>query len=272
MTGAPVHKAKPWIEPLARMGYAARALVYLIIGVFAFLSAIGGVEKKGSRDALRTLFEQPFGEIIVWLMVAGLAGYVAWRAVQALLDTDGHGIGPKGLAIRAGLLVSAFTYATIAIYALSLLGVFAGGSGGGGSGSTVADFVDGAIGQRNVSLGLAIVVFGVACAHFWKAFKRKYADRFDAGPQAMAIIDPISIVGLTARGFVFAVISFLFLLRFVNAEDSGEHPGLEEALSYVQSLPGGAWLLAATGAGLVAFAAYSAIEARWRRIRINSAV
>lgn len=266
-----MHKARPWIEPLARMGYAARALVYLIIGVFACLSAVGAGEKKGSRDALRTLLEQPFGEAIVWLMVAGLAGYVAWRAVQALLDTDGHGIGPKGLAIRAGLLVSASTYATIALYALSLLGVFAADSGGGEGGSSVTDLVNGAIGQRNVSLGLALVVFGVACAHVWKAVRRKYADRFDAGPEAMAIIDPISIVGLTARGFVFAVISFLFLLRFLNAEETGEHPGLKEALSHVQSLPGGTWLLAATGVGLVAFAAYSAIEARWRRIRVSAA-
>ena len=54
----------------------------------------------------------------------------------------------------------------------------------------------------------------------------------------------------------------------VNAEGAEDRPGLEEALNYVQSLPAGAYLLAATGIGLVAFAAYSAIEARWRRIRV----
>lgn len=260
--------ARTWIKPLARMGYGARGLVYLIIGIFALLAAIGGGEKKGSKDALRTLLEQPFGEAIVWLMVAGLAGYVIWRLVQAFLDPDGHGTDPKGLAIRAGLLVSAFTYSTIALFALSLLGVLAGGDGGGGSGGSLANAVATVVGQHYVSLGLAIAVFGVACAHAWKAVRRKYADHFDAGPDAMAIIDPVSITGLLARGFVLAVIAFLFLLRFLNAEGAEDRPGLEEALNYVQSLPAGAFLLAATGIGLIAFAAYSAIEARWRRIRV----
>lgn len=259
--------ARTWIDPLARMGYGARGLVYLIIGMFALLAAIGAGEEKGSRDALRTLLEQPFGEGIVWLMVAGLMGYVIWRLVQAFLDPDGHGTGPKGLAIRAGLLVSAFTYGTIALYALSLLGVLAGGGGDGGS-APIAGAVAAAVGQRYVSLVLAIVVFGVACAHAWKAIRRKYADHFDAGPKAMAIIHPVSIAGLLARGFVLAVIAFLFLLRFLNAEGAEDRPGLEEALNYVQSLPAGAFLLAATGIGLMAFAAYSAIEARWRRIRV----
>jgi len=260
--------ARNWIMPLARMGYGARGLVYLIIGIFALLAAIGSGEKKGSKDALRTLLGQPFGEGIVWLMVAGLAGYVIWRLVQAFLDPDGHGTDPKGLAIRTGLVVSAFTYSTIALYALSLLGVLSGDSGGGGSGGPIAGAVAAAVGQRYVSLGLAIVIFGVACAHAWKAVRRKYADHFDAGPDAMAIIHPVSIAGLLARGFVLAVIAFLFLLRFLNAEGAEDRPGLEEALNYVQSLPAGAFLLAATGIGLVAFAAYSAIEARWRRIRV----
>jgi hypothetical protein len=261
-------KARKWIMPLARMGYGARALVYLIIGIFALLAAIGGGEKKGSKDALRTLLEQPFGEAIVWLMVVGLAGYVIWRLVQAILDPDGHGTDPKGLAIRGGLLVSAFTYSTIALFALSLLGVLAGGGGDGGSGGSIAKAVSAVVGQHYVSLGLAIAIFGVACAHVWKAVRRKYADHFDASPDAMAVIDPVSITGLLARGFVLAVIAFLFLLRFLNAEGAEDRPGLEEALNYVQSLPGGAFLLAATGIGLIAFAAYSAIEARWRRIRV----
>jgi len=265
-------KAGNWIKWAARMGYAARGLVYFIIGLFAVLAAIGAAEKKGSKDALRTLFDQPFGTAIVWCLVAGLAGYVSWRLIQGLLDTDRHGRTPKGLAIRAGLLVSAFTYATLAVYALSLLGVFAGGSGGGSGGQRVAPFLSGIVAQRYVSLALGLVILGVAGAHVWKAVRQKYEDHFDAGEDAMAIIHPVSMAGLIARGFVLAVIALLFFYRFASAEQSGGRPGLEDALTFFQGLPGGAFLLAAIGLGLIAFSAYSFIEARWRRINVGHAV
>lgn len=263
---------RSWMKPLARMGYGARGLVYFIIGLFAILAAIGSGEEKGSKDALQKLLEQPFGAVIVWCLVAGLAGYVIWRLVQSLADADGHGTGPKGLAIRAGLLASAFTYATLALYALSMLGVLSGGGGGGTDGgqNAVASALNGIIGQRFVSLGFGLIMLGVAGAHFWKAAKRKYADHFKAGESAMAVIHPISMVGLAARGFVLAIIALLFFYRFSSADQSSGTPGLKEALGFVQSLPAGAILLAATGLGLLAFSAYSFIEARWRRINITA--
>lgn len=263
--------ARDWIRWAARTGYAARGLVYFIIGLFAFLAATGGGEEKGSKDALRTLLGQPFGTAIVWCLVAGLAGYVLWRLIQSLLDTDRHGHSPKGLAIRAGLLASAFTYATLAVYALSLLGVFSGGGDGGSGEQTVAPFLSGLVGQRFVALALGSIVLGVAAAHVWKAVRQKYDDRFDAGEAAMTVIHPIAMAGLFARGFVLAVIALLFFYRFASAEQSDSTPGLEEALQFVQDLPGGTVLLAATGAGLIAFSAYSFIEARWRRINTSAA-
>ena len=266
-----MQRIRDWFKPLARMGYGARALVYAIIGLFALLAATGAGEEKSSRDALRTLLEQPFGEAIVWCLVAGLAGYVLWRLVQSLADADRHGTGAKALAIRAGLLASAFTYAALAVYALSLLGVFAGDTGGGSGGSgggAAASVLAGIVGQRVVSLVLGAVMLGVAGAHFWKAARRKYAEHFDAGEDAMRFIHPVSMIGLSARGFVLAVIAVLFFYRSASAGRSSGSPGLEDALGFVQALPGGAVLLMATGLGLMAFSAYSFSEARWRRINL----
>ena len=123
-----------WIKPLARAGYFARGTVYVIIGLFALLAAVGSADSKDGKGALEALLEQPFGSVIVWLLIVGLAGYVIWRVIQSVFDTDRHGIGPRGLAIRGGLLASAITYATLAVFALSLLGVFSGGRNGGSGG------------------------------------------------------------------------------------------------------------------------------------------
>ncbi|TCD15305.1 DUF1206 domain-containing protein [Oricola cellulosilytica] len=266
--------AKPWIKPLARMGYAARGLVYFIIGLFAILAAAGAAQEKDSRGALQTLLEQPFGTVLVAVLILGLVGYVVWRLIQGIMDTDDHGTGAKGMAVRGGLLVSAFTYATLALLALDMLGVIPGSGGGsgssGGSGS-LSDFVAGFVGESIVSLGLAIIFLGVAGAHFWKAFKQKYAEHFEANEDAMKVIHPVSITGLAARGFVFAIIAVLFFYRFLNAGDSGDTPGLKDALEFVQGMPAGQYLLAATGIGLLAFSAYSFAESRWRRINVEDA-
>lgn len=265
MTSGDKIKLKPWIEPLARMGYSARGVIYLIIGVFAVLAAIGSGEEKGSKDALHTLLAQPFGTILVWVLIAGLAGYIIWRLVQATLDSDDHGTGVKALAIRGGLLVSALTYGTLAVYALSLMGVLSGG-GSGNSKGQVAGYLASFIGSAAVSLGLGIIVLGVAGAHFWKAYKRKYAGHFDRDAAKMKFVHSVSIIGLTARGLVFVVFAVMFYYRFLNADDSTSDPSLKSALQFVQELPFGWILLFLLGLGLIAFSAYSFAEARWRRI------
>ncbi len=54
------------LEILAHCGYVARGIVYCVIGVFAFLAAVGrGGGVRGSTGALQTLLHQPFGEALV---------------------------------------------------------------------------------------------------------------------------------------------------------------------------------------------------------------
>jgi hypothetical protein len=213
-----VEDAKPWVKPLARMGYSARGVVYLIIGGLAFLAAIGsGGGQTDTEGAVQTLLNQPFGTFLLWVLVVGLAGYVLWRLIQSFMDTDNHGLDAKGLAVRAGLLASAITYTTLLLYTLSLIGVFSSGGSSGGSGP-VRDTIAGFIGSHYVSLLLAIVFLGVAIAHWIKAYKEKYAKYFKADPQTMRYIHPVSKIGLTAQGIVLAVIALLLFYRFQSAD------------------------------------------------------
>lgn len=261
---------RSWIKPLARAGYASRGLIYSIVSLFAFLAAIGQSGTENTKGALERILQQPFGNIMVFLLVVGLIGYVLWRLVQSLFDTDGHGFSPKGLAVRAGLLASAFTYGTLALFAVSRLGAGLGTDEHGGIGR-YADAISAIVGANYVALGFCLVLFGVACAHFWKAWTGKYQDHFKADEAAMKVIHPISKIGLSARGVVFLILSLLSFYRFLSFEDGPEKPGLKDALAFVQGLPFGSWLLTAIGIGLMAFAAYSVIEAIWRRINVEDA-
>jgi len=84
---------------LARSGFAARAVVYGIIGALALEVALGeGGTTANQQGAFETIVRQPAGTVLLVLVAIGLAGYALWRLLHALL---GHGPrsrtrGPSG--------------------------------------------------------------------------------------------------------------------------------------------------------------------------------
>lgn len=252
--------------PFARAGYAARGLIYTIIGLFAVLAALGNGDKKDAKGALQTLLENTAGDLLAWVLIVGLASYALWRLTQAMLDTDNHGHDMKGLAIRAGLLVSAGVYAALTVYTFALWSGSGSGGSGSGGGNQLAATLAGFVGSRVVAWTLAAVFAGVGIAHVAKAVKERYARFFEAGSNEMKIVHPLAKTGLVARGIVFWVIAILFVYRGISVGEGSGNPGLGAALEFIQDLPAGNILLFLTGAGLLCFAAYSFAEAIWRRI------
>ena len=98
-----VRQAAPWVQRLARLGYAAKGLVYVIIGAVAAQAAFGGRQVEGSEGALVTILRQPFGRVLLGIVALGLAGFVLWRLVQAALDPEHKGTDAGGAAKRVGM-------------------------------------------------------------------------------------------------------------------------------------------------------------------------
>ncbi|HET9962191.1 MAG TPA: DUF1206 domain-containing protein [Nitrospiraceae bacterium] len=261
-----VREMREWFRTLARAGYAARGLIYSVIGFFAALAAIGSGEAMGSRDALMLLLSSGAGRVLAYALIAGFVFYALWRLVQAGFDTDRHGTDAKGLAIRGGLLVSGLIYAGLASYTWSLA-LGASRQGGGNSGEW-AQMLAGFVGGRWIAAGLALALAGVGTAHIVKAVRERYAKYLDADDRAMKAIHPIAKTGLIARGAVFLVTAFLFATRSFRG---GEEASLKTALEFVQGLPLGWLLLSLAGIGLIAFAIYSFAEAIYRRINVEEA-
>lgn len=258
---------------LARFGYAARGVVYVIVGALAVTAAIGGGGRTtDTKGAVQTLLAQPLGYVLVALIAIGLVAFSLWRATQAIADADRHGTGAKGLTIRGGLLVSAVTHLLLAVFAASLVlgdGGASGGSSGDGSTQTwTAWLMAKPFGRWLVGL-VGVAVIGAGLAQIVKGWTAKFEKRLQVDQSKLRWATPISRFGLLARGFVFLIIGGFIALAAYNY-DPQQARGLAGALETLQGQPYGQILLAVVALGLVAFGLYCFIEAAWRRVGIGS--
>lgn len=257
----------PWLGPLARFGYAARGVVYAVVGLLAIQTAFGGRgQTTGQEGALQRIAEQ--SRILLVLITIGLAGYALWRFVQAVLDPENKGTDPKGMAQRLMMVASGIVYSGLAITAARLAsGGGGGGTGGEGSQGFTADLMSKPFGRWLVVLGgLAVIVAGLY--QLKEAYTKKFRDRLqlqkmNADEQRLAT--HTGQLGLSARGIVFLITGW-FLIQAGLRFDSSQARGLGGALETLASQPHGPWLLGLVALGLIAYGAYSFLQARYRRI------
>jgi hypothetical protein len=253
-------------EGLARAGYGARGLVYCLVGGLALLAALGsGGQAGGSRSALATLLDQPFGRVILAVVALGLAGFAAWRVVEGLTDADRRGGSGKALAIRAAHVLSGGVYGGLA---LAAAGMALGRGRGQGEDQAARDWtawlLEQPLGQWLVGL-IGLVIVGTGLGFASRAWRGRVTDRLalDAGTRRWAV--PMGRLGFAARGLVFVLIGG-FLLLAAYQGTSSEVKGLGGALQSLRAQPYGWVLLGVTAAGLFAFGAFGLVQALYRRI------
>src|SRR5829696_6142213 len=106
----------PWVERLARVGYSAKALLYITIGYLASRAALGeGGRVTDTQGALKTVQTASYGEAILFIVAAGLLGYGVWRLVEAVLDPERRGTGLKGILLRLGFAARGLFHAGLGI-------------------------------------------------------------------------------------------------------------------------------------------------------------
>jgi uncharacterized membrane protein YuzA (DUF378 family) len=253
-----------WVVMLARLGYVAKGIVYIIVGLLAVRTAMGeGGQTTGSQGALRSVAGQPFGQTMLWLIGLGLFGYALWRFIQAGLDPEHKGTDASGLAARIGYAASGVIHAGLALYAIRL--AMGDGGGGGGQQTLTSKVLANPFGQVVVGLaGLAVIGYGVKAAY--RAYKRKYRDKVRFGQldaRARGLVDKAGRLGLSARAVVFGLIG-VFLLRAAVQSDPSEARGLEGALDTLAGSSYGPWLLGLVAVGLVCYGVFSIVKGRYR--------
>ncbi len=259
---------QPWVEGLARFGYIVRGVLYIVVGILALQAALGrggGTTDKGG--AIATIGGQPFGTFLLVLVIIGLAGYSAWGFIRAIFDPLKRGTDPKGLAQRAGYIVSALTYVALIFPTVRFL-LHESNNNNGGSNDWTASFISNPFGQWLVVF-LGVVGIGGGLGQLWTAFSADFQKDLKYGEMshnAQTWARRLGRAGYTARGIIFAMGGF-FLAKAALDYNPKEAKGLDGALATLAQQPYGPWLLGAVALGLIAFGIYSILSARWIKMR-----
>lgn len=267
----PVRRATSglWFARLARLGYAAKGLVYFIVGFLAAQAAFGtGGRTTDSSGALTTIVTQPFGKFLLFVVTIGIIGYVLLRIAQTILDPENAGekMDAKRIFKRLGYAFSALAYSALAVTAVKLI-IGSGGSSGNATEDWTARFLAQPFGRWLVGLA-GVIVIGVGFSYLYQAYKAKFRrhlklSQMSGAEQTWAV--RLGRFGIAARGIVFAIIGF-FLIQAAKQSDATQAKGFGEALAILAQQPFGPWMLGIVALGLIAYGIYSVVEARYREI------
>ena len=235
-----------------RLGFAARGLVYLLIGLLA-LSA--GGRKNGPEGAFDLLQDQPMGAPILYLAALGLLAYALYRVSSLLFDIEGYGTRGKGVAYRVGHGASGAAHLALAWTAFQFAqGGQDSGNQAQGAAGTLLSFPFGSLVLGVIGLGFVVA----AVMQAKSAVEGRLND--EIAPDAPAIVRPLGRLGYAARAVVFAVIGWS-LLQSAWFSSTAEVKSLGEA---VGSLADNGTLYTLVAAGLMLFGLFSLLLARYR--------
>lgn len=260
-----------WVQNLARLGYAAIGVVYILVGALAVRVAFGSGQSAPDKDiALLEILHAPFGRILLWIVAVGLFGYLIWRLIEAFADLKNKGNGAKGLAVRTGYAISGLIYGSLGLQAARLaMGQSQGQAQGQGNGPQdwTAKLLQQPFGPWLVGIA-GVIVIGAGVYQIYKGWSDKFKD--DLAMRQMSDAERkgatwAAHLGLGAQGIVLGLIGW-FLIQAALTFNPNQARGLGGALNSLANQPYGPWLLAIMAIGLAAYGVYSLVLARYSRL------
>lgn len=247
---------------LARIGFAGRGLVYVLVGAFAAAAALGlGKQPHGLMDAVQAVTGSQLRLILAAAIGIGLACLTAYFALVGTWKCL-RGQGSRRWLFAGGMLGDAVVYGAVMI---SVLGLLVGWQPDGEREAQVwtvwlfakpfGRVLVGAIGFLIVACGVGVVAWVVTT---------DIDDDVDLPEDQKRFIEPIGRCGLAGRGVGILLVGIYWVAAAIHVDPSKAHE-LGGALEATQQHATGWLLLLALAVAFIASAVFDFVEALYHR-------
>jgi hypothetical protein len=254
---------------MVRTGFVARGLTYGVIGALSLALAAGagtGGTAPDQQGALALIAGAPAGQVALVAICVGLLGYALWKLAQGFFGHGPEGGGSAEPKDRVANVAGGIAYLMFLAVALRTLI-----SGSGGRSDQTRQAAAGVLGWPGGQLivGIAgLAMLAISLYQLSDAVRGGFAKDSKTGEMDRSerrLFLGLGRLGLSARSAVFALVGY-FLLRTAIDFKPGQAVGVNGALARLQHQTLGPWLLGLVAVGLLTFAAFSLLEARYRRL------
>lgn len=259
-----VAQSKP-VKVGARVGIFAYGITHLLIAWLALQIAFtGGGEKADQSGAFQKLAEQPFGQVLLWVLVIGFVATALWRLELAIWGYSYVSDRTKQIRKKGASAVKVVVFGVLAFLAAQT----ALGSGGGGGGKQQATAgLLGLPGGQFIVGAIGLVIIGVGGRKVYQGIKKKFLEDMSmpSDQRARQVAERTGQVGFVGKGVSIALIGVLVVVAAIRFRPD-EASGLDAALKSLVTQPFGPYLLAAVALGLAAYGVFCFFDARYHRV------
>ena len=260
----------PFIKKLARFGFYTKGFLFLVIGILAFMVAVGerGGELADPTGALTLIAQVRFGKILLLIITFGALGHGAWNILRGVADVDNAGKDWRGIIRRCIAAGVGFFYLFLAWTAWDIvLSVNVSVQNGTVQKNLTAAFLALPLGAIFVFL-IGLIVIGAGIHECYSGVTGKFKENFrvyEIEGFSRRVITVLGALGFTARAVIYGLMGYFFIIAAVNY-NSDDAVGLDGALYTLSQSYYGKALLFTAATGLIAHGVLSLYEARYRRL------
>lgn len=260
----------PHIKKLARFGFYAKSVLFIVIGILAVLVTTGsqGGKLADPTGALATIAQKPYGKFLLILFIVGAVGHGIWNILRGLADVDDAGKNWQGVLKRiiAGCIGGFYLFLAWTAWNIVL--------------TTNISNENGAVSQTFAAILLALplgvilvfliglIIIGAGFHECYSGITGKFQESYrlwEIEGVHLKFITVLGALSFTARALILALMGYYFIWAAINYNPN-EAIGIDGALMILAQSYYGQILLFVTAIGLVCHGILALYEAKYRRI------